>query len=89
MMKTLLCPQKYVNSSELEDEMTHWSILSPSQVYPSTNSSAHFIYKAKTDAKNAKIQHNLQYSKSPQWLNTQPAVGHLSQLFFERFDSVK
>ena len=88
-MKRLLCPHKYVNSSELEHEMTDWSILSPSWVYPSTNSSAHFIYKAETCAKNAKLQHNLQYSKSPQWLNTQPAVGHLSQLFFEKFDSVK
>ena len=83
------CAKKYANSSELEDEITHWSILSPSLVYPPTNSSVHFIYKAKSYGENAKIQCNLQYSESPQQLNTRPANEHLSQLFFKKFDSVK
>ena len=81
------CDKNYVNSSDIQDEMTHWSICSPAPLYPSANDNAHFVYKAKTYGENTKIQHNLQHSETPQPLITRETDQYLSTLFFETFDT--
>ena len=85
-MPTTLCQELCHN---IQDEMTHWLILSPAPICPSTNNTAHFVYKAKTYGENTKIQCNPQHSETPQLPVTRQSDQYLSQLFFEKFDSVK